>query len=299
MIVPLQAFLDEVPDQTLPGGASLRDDIFGKMTGEFVAYTPASATPWARFAIGITEAKNFQALLAMGCALVPPMDFMEVERGEGRCSFIVDYDKVPGLDEATRSMFTGKLPMSLAVGADQVTLTVGNEAPVLLSNSVSEIGKELLYKEWSYSLWTQHFSMISGLGEPWANVINSQPKDMQEGMRYALWLVSHVSEFAGAVSVQADGMHMLAHIGSYASDPEDAYKAYEAAVTKNIDKGDTSAEFAQIRKRWPASQAAQQSSAVGPFSEVFAKMIARISVPAFVKYMERAESPKGEFKAAD
>ena len=290
MIVPLAAFLDEVPDQTLPGGASLRDDIFGKMTGEFVAYTPASETSWARFAIGITEAQNFRALLNMGCALIPPMDFLEVERGENRCSFIVDVDKVAGLDDTMRSMFSGKLPMAVAVEEDQVSLTVGTEAPVVLSSSVSAIGRELLYKEWSYSLWTQNFSIVSGLGEPWSEVINSQPKDMREKLQFGLWLLAHVSEFAAAVSVQADGVHMLAHIGSYASDSDEAYKAYEAAVAKSIEVGDTSAEFAEIRRRWPQSQAAQQSAAAGLFSEVFAELLARISVPAFVRYMQRSSS---------
>tara|TARA_R110002073_G_scaffold332410_3_gene518356 strand:+ start:87417 stop:89165 length:1749 start_codon:yes stop_codon:yes gene_type:complete len=287
MIIPRQAFMDEVPDQILPGGASLRDDILGKLTGEIVGYTPASASPWGRIALGITEAKNFEALLTMGCALVPSMPFLEVESGPGRCSMIVDYDKAPGLDAEARAMFSGKIPMVLAVEPDQVTLTIGTEGPILESQTVSAIGKELLYKEWSYSLWTQNFSLISGLGEPWANVISRQPKEMQEGMRYALWLVSHVNEFAGAISVQADGMHMLAHIGSYASDSDEAYSAYQAAITKNIDQGDTTADFAQIRKRWPTSRAAQQSVGAGPFSEIFAKMIATISVPAFVKYMDR------------
>ena len=294
MIIPLQAFADEVPDQTLPGGASLRDDIVGKLTGEIVGYTPASASPWGRIAIGITEAKNFEALLTMGCALVPSMPFLEVESGQGRCSMIVDYDKVPGLDAEARAMFSGKIPMVLAVEPDQVSLTIGTEGPILKSQTVSAIGKELLYKEWSYSLWTQNFSLIAGLGEPWANIINRQPQDVQEGMRYALWLVSHVSEFAGAISVQADGMHMLAHIGSYASDSDEVYSAYQVAVAKNIEQGDTTADFAEIRKRWPTSRAAQQSVGAGPFSEIFAKMIATISVPAFVKYMDRSSA-----KAAD
>ncbi len=298
MIVPLKLFLDEVPDQTLPGGASLRDDIFGKLTGEFVAYTPASATPWGRFAIGITEAQSFRALLNMGCALIPPMDFLEVTKGENRCDFVVDYDKVPGLDEAARSMFKGKLPVAVSVEEDQLALTIGREAPVVEGSSVSEMGKELLYKEWSYSLWTQNFSIIAGLDEPWSSVIKLQPQDMQEGMQYALWLLAHVSEFAGAVSVQADGLHILTHIGTYASDPDDAYKAFEAAITKNIEQGDSSAEFAEIRRKWPASQAAQQSAASGPFSEIFAKMIAKISVPAFVEYLERASASEAGNKAA-
>ena len=295
MIMPMQMVSSEVPDESLPGGFRLKADVLEKMTGEIVAYAPSSKTAWGRISLGITEAKAFRSLLNMACTMMPPMDFLKVQKGEGRCDFVIDWDKMPNVDPEMRSVFNGKMLASAAVADSQVSLTIGSESPLLGNSQVSEIGRELLEQEWSYSFWTQNLSLISSLNRPWSKVINRQPKEMQEGMRYGLWLLSHVSEVAVALSLQADGMHVMAHIGTYASDPEETYKAYQAAVTKNIDVGDSRGAFAEIRKRWPTSQAAQQSAVANPFSVFFAELVASVSVPAYVKYMTIAEATKAGF----
>ncbi|MCP4449601.1 MAG: hypothetical protein GY811_30360 [Myxococcales bacterium] len=292
MIVPMQMVADEVREQTLPGGLSLKRDIVQKMTGEFVAYAPSSKSPWGRFALGITEAEGFRGLLNMGCTMIPPMEFLEVTPGTNRCDLLVDYDKVPNLDPEVRSILHGKNHLSIAVLDDQLSLTLGHESAPFAGSRVSAIGRELLEKEWSYSFWTQNFSIISGFSRPWSTVLSAQPGKMQEGMRYALWLLAHVSEFAVAMSVQPDGMHLMAHVGTYASDTDDAYHAYQAAVTKNIDEGDTRADFEAIRTKWPQSLSGQQSAVPSSVSAILAGLIANVSVPAYVKYLERAAAPE-------
>lgn len=298
MIMPIKMVAKEVQDETLPGGYSLKRDLLEKMTGEIVAYAPTSKTPWGRIDLGITEAKAFRVLLGMACTMMPPMDFVKIQQTDGRCEFDVDWDQVPGLDKESRAIFNGKMHLSAAVDDAKVSLTIGHESPVLEGSQVSTIGRELLEQEWSYSFWTQNFSLISSLSRPWAKVIDSQPKDMQEGMRYAIWLLSQVSEVAVALSLQSDGIHMMAHIGTYAADSDEAYKAYQAAVMKNIDVGDTVADFDKIRKRWPDSRAAQQSAAANPFSAIFTELMATVSLPAYVKYIEKSKAASAGFTPA-
>ncbi|MBL4637432.1 MAG: hypothetical protein JKY56_26485 [Kofleriaceae bacterium] len=289
--VPMDALLAELADkkdEVLPGGLLLKKDILGSLTGEMVMYTGSGDTPWGRFSLGINNATPFKALLNMGCGMLPVMDIpgLQVTVGDGTCDAIVDVAKLPLPTPELGKVFEKPIAVKAEVKDGQVSITVGKVSGGKKTAMTSE-GKEILMQDWNSTLWMQNISIGLALHEVMPQLSTWVPQEQMNGVKLGVWVASHLNSIGYAMAVRDDGVHGVFHVGTYAADSDDAYAAYQEAVSKSLDSHENT--FGALATKYPNSLAAGASSAGG--SVMIAGItgaFAAVAIPAFMKYAERS-----------
>ena len=171
---------------------------------------------------------------------------------------------------------------------------------------MSKFGKDSLQNPSTFTLWAEGISM-GGLEAPLTEATKAMPSEAVEGLGLALWLFSHVYEFGFNAAIRDDGMSFEFRTSTYAGDPPEAYKAYQAALAKAIDTGDAS-DLKALAQKHPGTMAARQGMGGGGaiMTAALAGMGAAVAIPAFVKYKKlsgqppamEAESVEAEIKKA-
>ncbi|MCP4446756.1 MAG: hypothetical protein GY811_15625 [Myxococcales bacterium] len=297
--MPVPLIVSEMPpNDKKVAGLDLKKDVVGNLTGEFVGYTPQSEGLWGRLAIGLKDAAPFKELLNMGCGMAPAMGIpgIEVTPADGKCSAMIDVAKLPLPDPTIAKMFKEPVSIIAEVKADRFEITFGKESPTT-DKPMSAMGKELLSQKWSFSMWTEGMGLASGPEMPWNEMPAAVPSEVADGIKMAVWMLSHVYEVGMAGGVRDDGVHGILHIATYAGDAPEVLKAYQAAVTKTLSSGKATEDFEAIRKKWPNSMAARGGTGGGSMMIAgVTGMLGAIAVPAFMKYQQKSIEAMGKFE---
>jgi hypothetical protein len=289
--MPMDAIIAEMPDKEENiAGLNLKTDVMGNFTGEFIGYTPQSDGLWGRMAMGVKDPAPFKKLLNMGCGMAPAMGIpgIEVTPGDGKCSALIDVAKLPLPDKTIATMFKEPVSIIAEVKADRFELTLGKEAPTT-GKPVSAMGSELMGKSWNFSMWAEGMGIASGVELPWHQMPKDVPAEFADGIKMAIWMLAHVYEVGMAGAVRDDGIHGIFHVATYAGDKPEAFKAYQAAVTKTLASGTATADFGAIREKWPNSMAARGGTGAGSMMITgVAGALAAVAIPAFMKYQQKS-----------
>jgi len=299
MRLPVSLIMEQVPaNGKKVAGLDLRNDVLGNFTGEFAAYVPQSDSLWGRLDMGLKDAAPFKTLLNMGCGMAPMAGIpgIKVTPGDGKCEALIDVSKLPLPDPSLAQMFSEPVAITAEVKADRFELTFGHQAPVT-DRPMSALGKEFTSKKWSFVMWGEGIGVASGPEIPWNKIPGGMPPNFVDGVQMAVWALAHIYEVGMAGAVRDDGIHGVMHVATYAGDPPEAYKAYEAAVVKVLSDGKAVEEFAAIHKKWPNTMAGRGGTGAGSMMVAgISGAMAAIAVPAFEKYMRRSREAAEEIK---
>lgn len=286
-------------DKELPGGLSLKNDIFGNITGEILMYTGSGETMWGRLAIGLKDAAPFKSLLNMGCGMAPAMGVpgITITPGDGTCDAVIDVSKLPLPSPEIAKIFPEPITVKAEAKDKQFSLTVG-KVSAGAKNGISASGTEFLTKDWNMSVWMGKVALGPALHAVWPKISSIVPPKELEGVKMGVWVASHLNEFGYAGAVRDDGVHFVFHVGTYAADSDEAYAAYQAAVVASMDsQKDT---FAALSEKYPNSLAGKIS---GPGGSVMIAGIvgamAAVAIPAFVKYTKRSKEMRDSMLEMD
>ncbi len=279
--------LSEMPDKKF-AGLSLRDDVFGKFSGEVSLSSSSGDSLWGKMSIGILEAAPFKTLLNMGCGMAPMAGVpgIEITPGDGVCSAMVDVSKLPLPAPEIATLFKAPVPIKAEVLKDRFSLTIG-EVSEASSAGYTSAGLSLLSEEWNMAVWVQKTSVAMAFLEIWPEIAKTAPPEGMDAIKMAVWVASHVNEMGFAGAVRNDGVHALFHIGTFAEDSDEAYAAYQKAVRASIEtQTDT---FSALAKDHPGSLAADMSAGGSMAMAGVVGLVAAVMIPSFVKYAERSK----------
>tara|TARA_R110002073_G_scaffold74100_8_gene181351 strand:- start:61429 stop:63279 length:1851 start_codon:yes stop_codon:yes gene_type:complete len=298
--MPMDAIIAEIPNKEEKlAGLDLKKDVMGNFTGEFVGYTPQSEALWGRLAMGIKDPAPFKTLLNMGCGMAPALGIpgIKVTPGDGKCSAMIDVAQLPLPDKTIAELFEKPVSIIAEVKADRFELTLGTEAPGT-DKPISAMGSELMSKSWNFSMWAEGMGITSGATDlPWKQIPETVEAETVDGIKMGLWILAQVYEVGMAGAVRDDGIHGVFHLGTYAGDSPEAFKAYQAAVTAALASGTATAEFDAIREKWPNSMAARGGTGAGSMMiTAVTGVVAAVAVPAFMKYKQESMKAAERFE---
>lgn len=254
-------------DQPLPGGGSVKKDIVGNLTGEVLMHIPSSSeSTWAVFGLGIKNPEPFKKLLGMGCTMAPAAGLpgLSSEYSNGACLVTLDFSKMPLPDPKIAEVFEKPLPIRAEALANEFRITIGTTGKINEKVALSALGQTLVDEKWNMVVWGQGTSLVGkdlNLAD-YSSAMAAVPPDELDNVKLALWLLGHLYETGFGVAMRDDGMHVLAQVGTYAADPDEAYQAYGKALRKAIDSGDLSG-FDALSKKYPNTRAGSARDSSG------------------------------------
>ena len=210
---------------------------------------------------------------------------------------MIDVAQLPLPDKTIAELFEKPVSIIAEVKADRFELTLGTEAPGT-DKPISAMGSELMSKSWNFSMWAEGMGITSGATDlPWKQIPETVEAETVDGIKMGLWILAQVYEVGMAGAVRDDGIHGVFHLGTYAGDSPEAFKAYQAAVTAALASGTATAEFDAIREKWPNSMAARGGTGAGSMMiTAVTGVVAAVAVPAFMKYKQESMKAAERFE---
>jgi hypothetical protein len=283
-----QAQAASAPAAPLPGGVTSKD-LIGAASGEAIGYVLPGAPLRGIAKLGLANPEPVKKLIAACGELAagaPPG--VTVKKNGEKCSVTIDPSAfgaaVPGV--ATLAFDVWVESGALVLGAGQYA-AAANARPGL-----QPFAREILDGDWLFAAW--------GAGTPAGDPTIVDKAQFEAALKdqpmagMVIWAVYHLSEFGIAARVADDGVHGLLRVRTLWANPDEVVAALEEKIAA-FAGGDGSAAvaMAEIAKKYPGTPLARdvQAGVGGLMAPVaLAGIVAAVSIPAFLKYRQRAES---------
>lgn len=231
--VRLDPNMIDVPDGgSIPMAGLQIADLLRSFTGELVAVSHAGTNGSIAVQVGLSSADALRQLVQVGCGAAGLASSAIKLRMDGeRCRGTVSFEALPA--EARRMFRQSQVDVDVGVESDRVEarLSVGTRGPSANAPGPGALGQELLAGEWNVAMWGSGLSPIFLLE---VLELSAVPPSERDQATAALWMLGHLYEAGAGVGFREDGLHAMAQVTSFAAAPDEAYAAYEGALTRAL-----------------------------------------------------------------
>lgn len=290
------------PEIPIPGGRDLRRDVIEQIAGDMTLSTPLGARPQAgaggpagvgEAAIAVRDGDAVRAALPGLCALAEreiPSATAATDEGVCRLTFPAS-DATVGQPLVVRaSVADGALRIAAGLGGPGDAPAADGPAP---SAHTAPLVRDAHVVVWGRSF--DPFAAAPAEAKAAASAVLARIAGVTpEQLDGARWALAHIAEAGVGLTARGGGYDLSVVVVSHAADPDDVYRAYEAAVARDLD-GDHDGYLAAMREL-----AARAGTLAGRQAAIVARgappaggttaIAAAIAIPAFIKYARRAKT---------